>query len=195
MKTRTTLAASACAILALAGPVLAQDRVAFQLPEQCSGIAASGTMTSDPQTPAMGDAGHAMDRGGEASDGEGDDGKMAGHDMGHGAAEEDEMPAHDTGHDTVQSEGDEGMLPEHVRQNMAKMRVTMSAMEQGMMQQDADVAFACGMIAHHQAAIDMANVVLEHGKDVQLRRLAEEIVELQSAEIEVMTEWLETSAD
>jgi uncharacterized protein (DUF305 family) len=30
------------------------------------------------------------------------------------------------------------------------MMISMPAMHQGMMIEDADVAFACGMIAHHQ---------------------------------------------
>lgn len=195
MRPRTTLAASACAILALAGPVLAQDQAAFQLPAQCAGTVASDAVASDAQEPAMEHgADHAMTQGGEAGMGEADAGEMAGHDMGHGEADGDMMPAPDMAHDMGHGEGEEGAMPEHVRQNMAKMLVTMPAMQQGMMQADADIAFACGMIAHHQAAIDMAQVVLDHGQDAQLRRLAEEIVDLQTAEIEVMTEWLETSA-
>ena len=63
------------------------------------------------------------------------------------------------------------------------------------MQQDADIAFACGMIAHHQAAMDMAQVVLDHGQDAEMRRLAEEIMEVQADEIKVMTRWLEQASD
>jgi uncharacterized protein (DUF305 family) len=63
-----------------------------------------------------------------------------------------------------------------------------------MMQQDPDIAFACGMIAHHQAAIDMAQVVLDHGQDAEMRRLAEEIIDVQGQEIELLTSWLENSS-
>ncbi len=55
---------------------------------------------------------------------------------------------------------------------------------------DADVAFMTGMTAHHQGAIDMAKVVLEHGKDPKTRALAETIIKTQTAEIAEMESWL-----
>jgi uncharacterized protein (DUF305 family) len=90
----------------------------------------------------------------------------------------------------------EGMeaMPEHVQENMRKMMVTMPAMHEGMMNTDADVAFACGMIAHHQGAIDMANVVLAHGDDPEMRKLAENIIAAQVGEIAEMTAWLAANA-
>lgn len=59
---------------------------------------------------------------------------------------------------------------------------------------DADVDFTKGMIAHHQGAIDMAKVVLQHGKDEKIRKLAEDIVKAQEAEIALMTDWLKSKA-
>lgn len=56
---------------------------------------------------------------------------------------------------------------------------------------DADIDFIRGMIAHHQGAIDMARVVLEHGDDADVKKLAEEIIAAQEGEIKWMTEWLE----
>lgn len=56
---------------------------------------------------------------------------------------------------------------------------------------DADVDFARGMIPHHQGAIDMANIVLEHGEDEALQQLAREIIDAQEEEIAFLEAWLE----
>ncbi len=105
--------------------------------------------------------------------------------MGNGSMEMDMMGMGDV---------DLEAMPEHVQENMRRMMTTMPAMHQGMMNEDADVAFACGMIAHHQGAIDMAEVLLAHGEDPEMRALAEEIIAAQEGEIAQMTTWLAENA-
>ncbi|AXF78602.1 DUF305 domain-containing protein [Erwinia tracheiphila] len=55
---------------------------------------------------------------------------------------------------------------------------------------DPDVAFALGMTAHHQGAIDMAKTELKYGKDPEMRALAEAIIKAQQPEIDRMQNWL-----
>ena len=51
---------------------------------------------------------------------------------------------------------------------------------------DADRDFLATMIPHHQGAVEMARLVLIHGNDPLVRRLAEEIIAGQQSEIEAM---------
>ena len=59
---------------------------------------------------------------------------------------------------------------------------------------NADVDFIKGMMPHHQGAIDMAKIELEHGKDPKVRKLAREIIKAQNTEIAFMKAWLAKNA-
>ena len=53
-----------------------------------------------------------------------------------------------------------------------------------------DAEFLKMMIPHHESAVDMAKVELEKGKDPQLRKIAEDIIDAQEREISQMREQL-----
>lgn len=59
---------------------------------------------------------------------------------------------------------------------------------------DPDLAFHCGMIAHHAGAIAMAEVELKYGDDEESKAMAQKIIDAQGPEIEEMTAWVEENA-
>lgn len=70
---------------------------------------------------------------------------------------------------------------------MGPMHTDMMA---GMMAPDFEVAFVCGMIPHHQGAVDMARAALKFGSDPWITMFAQEIVVTQEREIAEMRAWL-----
>jgi hypothetical protein len=65
---------------------------------------------------------------------------------------------------------------------MSKMMVDMGITPSG----DIDRDFVAMMVPHHQGAIDMAQAELRYGQNEQLRRMAQEIIVTQQAEIAAM---------
>lgn len=53
-----------------------------------------------------------------------------------------------------------------------------------------DRAYLSAMIAHHEAAVDMADDALKNGKDPEVRKWAEAVKAAQEPEIKQMTGWL-----
>jgi hypothetical protein len=65
---------------------------------------------------------------------------------------------------------------------MTKMMADMTIKPSG----DVDRDFVAMMVPHHQGAIEMAQAVLRHGHNEQLRRIAQEIIITQLQEIAAM---------
>jgi uncharacterized protein (DUF305 family) len=94
------------------------------------------------------------------------------------------------GMDMSTPKGDQGPASMAFAKANAAMHTGMNIEYSG----NADVDFAKGMIPHHQGAVEMAKIVLQYGKDAELRKLAEGIVAAQESEIKFMNDWLAKNA-
>lgn len=101
---------------------------------------------------------------------------------------------HET-HDMDSNMTEHAATTEFGKEYMDSMDDMHEDMMEGVQANDADVAFAKGMIAHHEGAVDMAEVQLKYGKDEDMRKLATDIIAAQEAEIKQMENWLETNPD
>ena len=89
-----------------------------------------------------------------------------------------------------------GMMQQNMPQDPASRAYmeSMRKMNQGMMGKplsgDADRDFATMMMSHHQGAIDMARVELEHGKDPEIKAMAQKVIGDRSREVNELQDWL-----
>lgn len=80
---------------------------------------------------------------------------------------------------------------EAMQEAYAKGMNTMhSDMMLGIAEPVADMAFARGMLPHHRGAVDMAKVQLQYGTDEEMRKLAQDIIDAQQPEIELIQNWI-----
>lgn len=93
------------------------------------------------------------------------------------------MPAMGAGHTMDMDEGHMAL--------MAGMDQMNKDMMTGGMAEDVDVAFVCGMIPHHQAAINMAKAELQYGDNDWAKQMAQKVIDAQQQEIADMLAWLD----
>lgn len=75
------------------------------------------------------------------------------------------------------------------RQLMAATEGTLEEVQQQELNGDADHDYAHVLILHHQDAIEMAQVQLEHGQNAELKALAQQIIDKNRSEIEALEAW------
>ncbi|MEX0740484.1 MAG: DUF305 domain-containing protein [Pseudohongiella sp.] len=78
---------------------------------------------------------------------------------------------------------------EIIQAYQAAMKTMMGGMHGGR-DTDINTRYVTGMIPHHQAAVEMAEVVLEYSDDTLLRNMAQAVVREQNREISEMRDWL-----
>ena len=92
---------------------------------------------------------------------------------------------------TVNAEKMSDMLKDYTK-SMISMHNEMMV---GMGYNDPDTAFAKSMLGHHRGAVDMAKIELKYGTDETMRKLAQDIIDSQQLEIDILNKWLASHPD
>lgn len=74
--------------------------------------------------------------------------------------------------------------------NMDAMMMDMMKRLDGKTGDELDKVFLEDMIVHHQGAVDMAEVLLAGTERDEMRKFANEIISVQTREIDMMQQWL-----
>lgn len=82
------------------------------------------------------------------------------------------------------------MMNDHSNSAMDDAMHDMTAALEGKSGTEFDKEFLKQMIVHHQGAVEMAEMVLVQSNETQLKDFAEDIIEVQSKEINMMQTWL-----
>jgi uncharacterized protein (DUF305 family) len=86
----------------------------------------------------------------------------------------------------MQPEGDTGPASQAMNGVIASMQKDLALSFSG----DVDVDFAKRLLVQHQAAVDMAKVVLVFGKDAEVKKIADGVVKANEADIASLQDWL-----
>jgi uncharacterized protein (DUF305 family) len=89
----------------------------------------------------------------------------------------------------------EGMMHGVDNMSMAEMMAVMNDDLGERTGEEFEIAFLEGMIDHHVGAVDMAELVLENTDRPELVQMANDIIEVQTAEIEMMQQWRDSWYD
>ncbi len=105
----------------------------------------------------------------------------------------DDHSAHARKENSASNSGS-GTSDAHASNFSTEMTQAMEEMESSMknmkMTNNVDHDFATMMIPHHQSAIDMSDAVIKHGKDQEIKTMAEKIKSDSEKEIGELKQWL-----
>jgi uncharacterized protein (DUF305 family) len=90
---------------------------------------------------------------------------------------------------------EEAQMTDMLKDYTKSMTSMHNEMMVGMGYNDPDTAFAKGMLGHHRGAVDMAKIELKYGTDETMRKLAQDIIDSQQIEIDIMNKWLASHPD
>ncbi|WP_351118876.1 DUF305 domain-containing protein [Psychrobacter sp. SMN/5/1215-MNA-CIBAN-0208] len=101
------------------------------------------------------------------------------------------------GHDmsNVDMSADDIQMSDMLKDYTKSMTRMHDEMMIGMNYNDPDTAFAKGMLGHHRGAVEMARIELKYGTNQAMRKLAQEIIDSQQTEIDIMNKWLASHPD
>lgn len=94
----------------------------------------------------------------------------------------------ETDHSSMDNDMDSMSMSSGMQSGMDKMMTDMHQME---MTGNIDHDYAMNMKSHHQAAVDMAQAELESGKDDDLKKMAQKIIDAQKSEISELQSFLD----
>jgi uncharacterized protein (DUF305 family) len=84
----------------------------------------------------------------------------------------------------------DGTMMKNGDNSMHGMMMNMTSRMEGKTGDELDKVFLEDMIIHHQGAVDMAKLLQMGTKRPELQKMAKDIIDVQTKEIEMMNSWL-----